>query len=238
MKERINKIIEAYTEKKNFFYGAADQTEKAIETCKAARKAERDKYKTLTEVKKAGGYSEEYHKLGEKIDELRKELEIYRLSEKVADENGLEAVANAVLEEMQKDPEKWTKIPTHYKRFKNMVSDVFADRVRIYTGGYNNNRVCVVCNNYFSYDGTLKQYGFSGEVVLTYDGFNAEAIRKATPRQPYKPEEIEEVTRAAVEAKNAYTAKYEATRAELSSMNVYRGVLSDIFPYIPYLKNS
>lgn len=238
MKERINKIIEAYTEKKNFFYGAANQTEKAIEICEAARKAERSKYKTLREVKTAGGYSEEYHKLGEKIDELRKELEIYRLSAKVADENGLEAVANAVLEEMQKDPEKWTKTPTHYKRFKNMVSDVFADRVRIYTEGCNNNRVCVVCNNYFSYDGTLKQYGFSGEVVLTYDGFNAEAIRKATPRQPYEPEEIEEVTRAAVEVKNAYIAKYEATRAELSKMNVYRGTLSDIFPYIPYLKNS
>ena len=238
MKERINKIIEAYTEKKKFFYGAARQTEKAIETCEAARKAERDKYKTFTEVKKAGGYSEEYHELGKKIDELRKELEIYNLSARVADENGLEAVANAVLEEMQKDPEKWTKTPTHYKRFKNMVSDVFSDRVRIYTEGYNNSRVCVVCNNYFSYDGTLKQYGFSGEVVLTYDGFNAEAIRNATPRQPYEPEEIEEVTRAAVEAKTAYIAKYEAMRAELSKMNVYRGALSDIFPYIPYLKNS
>ena len=238
MKERIIQIIEAYTEKKNFFYGAADQMEKAIENCEAARKAERNKYKNFTEVKKAGGYSEEYHKLGEKIDELREELKIYNLCARVADENGLEAVSNAGLEEMQKAPEKWTKTPTHYKRFKNMVSDVFADRVRIYTEGYNNCRVCVACNNYFSYDGTLKQYGFSGEVVLTYDGFNAEAIRNATPRQPYEPEEIEEVTRAAVEAKNAYIAKYEATRAELSKMNIYHGTLNDIFPYIPYLKNS
>lgn len=228
MKERINKIIEAYTEKKNFFYGAADQTEKAIETCKAARKAERDKYKTLTEVKKAGGYSEEYHKLGEKIDELRKELEIYRLSAKVADENGLEAVANAVLEEMQKDPEKWTKTPVHYKRFKTMFRDAFGDGTSIYTEGYNNSRVSVLCSC----------FGCGNGVVITYDGFNAESIRKATPRQPYEPEEIEEVTRAAVEAKNAYVAKYEATKAELEKMNVYNGTLNDIFPYIPYLKTT
>lgn len=227
MKERINKIIEAYTEKKNFFYGAASQTEKAFDTCAAARKAERDKYKTFTEVKKSGGYSEEYHKLGEKIDELRKELEIYRLSAKVADENGLEAVANAVLEEMQKDPEKWTKTPVHYKKFKTMFRDTFGDLVGIYSEGYNGNRI-EIYSNCFDHDG----------VAITYDGFNAEAIRKATPRQPYQPEEIEEVTRAALEAKDAYIAKYEATRTELSKMNIYHGTLNDIFPYIPYLKNS
>ena len=227
MKERINKIIEAYTEKKNFFYGAAGQIEKAIETCEAARKEERNKYKTFTEVKKAGGYSKEYHELGEKIDELRKELEIYNLSAKVADENGLEAVANAVLEEMQKDPEKWTKTPVHYKRFKTMFEDVFGDLVKVYSEGYAGNRI-EIYSNCFNHDG----------VAITYDGFNAEAIRKATPRQPYQPEEIEEVTRAALEAKAAYIAKYEATKAELSKMNVYKGALSDIFPYIPYLKNS
>lgn len=227
MKERINKIIEAYTEKKKFFYGAASQTEKAIETCEAARKAERDKYKTLTEVKKAGGYSEEYHKLGEKIKELYTERDVYRLSAKVADESGLEAVANAVLEEMQKNPDKWTKTPTHYKKFKTMFRDTFGDLVNIYSAGYSNNRI-EVYSNCFNHDG----------VAITYDEFNAEAIRKATPRQPYEPEEIENATRAAVEAKNAYIAKYEATKAELEKMNVYHGTLNDIFPYIPYLKNS
>ena len=228
MKERINKIIEAYAEKKKFFYGAANQTEKAIEACEAARKAERDKYKTFTEVKKAGGYSEEYHKLGEKIKELYTERDVYRLSAKVADESGLEAVANAVLEEMQKDPEKWTKTPTHYKRFKTMFRDAFGDGTSICTEGYNNDRVSVICSC----------FGYGDGVVITYDGFNAEAIRKATPRKPYEPEEIENATRAAVETKNAYIAKYEATKAELEKMNVFNGVLSDIFPYIPYLKNS
>lgn len=227
MKERIIQIIEAYTEKKNFFYGAADQMEKAIENCEAARKAERNKYKNFTEVKKAGGYSKEYHELGEKIKELHTESEVYRLSAKVADESGLEAIANAVLEEMQKDPEKWTKTPVHYKRFKTMFEDVFGDLVKVYSEGYAGNRI-EIYSNCFNHDG----------VAITYDGFNADAIRNATPRQPYEPEEIEEVTRAAVEAKNAYIAKYEATRAELSSMNVYRGALSDIFPHIPYLKNS
>lgn len=227
MKERINKIIEAYTEKKNFFYGAASQTEKAIETCEAARKAERDKYKTFTEVKKAGGYSEEYHELGEKIKELYTERDVYRLSAKVADESGLEAVANAVLEEMQKDPEKWTKVPMHYKKFKTMFLDTFGDLVSIYSAGCSGNRIEVssICFNYDS-------------VAITYDGFNAEAIRKATPRQPYEPEEIENATRAALKAKTAYIAKYEATKAELEKMNVYHGTLNDIFPYIPYLKNA
>ena len=227
MKERINKIIDAYTEKKKFFYGAASQTEKAIETCEAARKAERNKYKTFTEVKKAGGYSEEYHELGEKIKELYTEMEVYKLSAKVADESGIEAVANAVLEEMQKDPEKWTKIPVHYKKFKALFADVFGDLVNIYSTGYGGNRI-EIYSNCFNHDG----------VAITYDGFNAEAIRNATPRQPYEPEEIENATRAAVEAKNAYIAKYEATKAELEKMNVYRGALSDIFPYIPYLKNA
>ena len=227
MKERINKIIEAYTEKKKFFYGAASQTEKAIKTCEAARKAERDKYKTFTEVKKAGGYSEEYHELGEKIKELYTESETYRLSAKVADESGIEAVANAILEEMQKDPEKWTKNPVHYKRFKTLFADVFGDLVKIYSSGHDGNTI-EIYSNCFNHDG----------VVITYDGFNAEAIRKATPRKPYEPEEIENATRAAVETKNAYIAKYEATKAELEKMNVFNGVLSDIFPYIPYLKNS
>ena len=227
MKERINKIIEAYTEKRKFFYGAASQAEKAIETCEAARKAERDKYKTFSEVKKAGGYSEEYHELGEKIKELYTERDVYRLSAKVADESGLEAIANAVLEEMQKDPEKWTKVPMHYKKFKTMFLDVFGDHVNIYADGVKGNRIEIgSCAFYCS------------NVAITYDGFNAEAIRKATPRKPYEPEEIESVTRAALEAKAAYIAKYEATKAELSKMNVYHGALSDIFPYIPYLKNS
>lgn len=226
MKERINKIIEAYTEKKKFFYGAVSQTEKAIETCEAARKAERDKYKTFTEVKKAGGYSEEYHELGKKIKELYTEMEVYKLSAKVADESGIEAVANAVLEEMQKDPEKWTKIPVHYKKFKALFTDVFGDLVNIYSTGYDGNRI-EIHSNCFNHDG----------VTITYDGFNAEAIRKATPGKPYEPEEIESVTRAAVEAKNAYIAKYEATKAELEKMNVYSGTLNDIFPYIPYLKS-
>lgn len=34
MKERINQIIEAYTEKKKFFYGAASQTEKQSKLAK------------------------------------------------------------------------------------------------------------------------------------------------------------------------------------------------------------
>lgn len=145
----------------------------------------------------------------------------------MADESGLEALANAVLEEMQKDPEKWTKTPVHYKKFKTMFRDTFGDLVGIYSEGYNGNRI-EIYSNCFDHDG----------VAITYDGFNAEAIRKATPRQPYQPEEIEEVTRAALEAKTAYIAKYEATKAELSQMNIYHGTLNDIFPYIPYLKTT
>jgi len=228
MKERINKIIEAYTEKRKFFNGAATQAEKAIDICETARKAERDKYKTLSEVKRAGGYSKEYHELGEKIKELYTERDVYRLSAKVADESGLEAVANAVLEEMQKDPEKWTKTPVHYKRFKTLFTDVFGDKISIYTDGYRNNTVNIICTC----------FGYGDGIVITYDGFNAEAIRKATPRQPYEPEEIESATRAALEAKAAYVAKYEATKAELSKMNVYHGALSGIFPYIPFLKEN
>ena len=138
------------------------------------------------------------------------------------------AAADAVLVEMNANPEKWSKYPIHYKKFAALVSDTFGEDVYIY-------------NTFRGIQLTLSDFRLTTQTIFYGDDdkLTPETIAAARKGRPgfYKPEEIENATRAAAAERAEYMRRYEEVKKELDAIREhYLSGLQDIFPPVKDLE--
>lgn len=147
---------------------------------------------------------------------------------KVIQASAERAAADAVLVEMNANPEKWSKYPIHYKKFAALVSDTFGEDVYIY-------------NTFRGIQLTLSDFRLTTQTIFYGDDdkLTPETIAAARKGRPgfYKPEEIENATRAAAAERAEYMRRYEEVKKELDAIREhYLSGLQDIFPPVKDLE--
>lgn len=138
------------------------------------------------------------------------------------------AAAESVLAEMDANPEKWSKYPIHYKKFAALVSDTFGEDVYIY-------------NTFRGVQLTLSDFRLTTQTIFYGDDdkLTPETIAAARKGRPgfYKPEEIENATRAAAAERAQYIRRYEEVKKKLDAIREhYLSNLQDIFPPVKDLE--
>lgn len=138
------------------------------------------------------------------------------------------AAAESVLAEMDANPEKWSKYPIHYKKFAALVSDTFGEDVYIY-------------NTFRGVQLTLGDFRLTTQTIFYGDDdkLTPETIAAARKGRPgfYKPEEIENATRAAAAERAEYMRRYGEMKKKLDAIRGhYLSGLQDIFPPVKDLE--
>ena len=164
----------------------------------------------------------------DEINAARAEKNILSRMLKVIQVSAERAAAESVLAEMDANPEKWSKYPVHYKKFAALVSDTFGEDVYIY-------------NTFRGVQLTISDFRLTTQTIF-YGGddkLTPEIIADARKGLPgfYKPEEIENATRAAAAERAEYMRRYEEVKKELDATREhYLSGLQDIFPPVKALE--
>lgn len=230
MKGKLEATVKAYID---LYNATAKRAQEAAETEKAKQAAWNRLFDTTKgeclNLKARADIRKENSELLNEINAANTEKNIFSRMQKVICTSAERAAAEIVLDEMNANPEKWSKFPIHYKKFKELVNETFGKDVRIYRGNYN-------IQLGFDYLSPLKN------IVLFYEAperITPEAIENARKGRPgfYQPEEIEPKTREAAKERAAYIEKYEAMKKELDAIREkYTSDLQDIFPPVESLE--
>lgn len=156
---------------------------------------------------------------------------------KVCEDAATQAAANIIFDEILTAPEKWSKYPTHYKKFEKLFLETFGDKVTFYNKQYGGFEI------YFR--GFSHPYNKRTVFWSVYPQFTPERIEEMKTQNRYNPiapEKIEETTRAAVKARAEYISKYNKMKEELDKLRDEAtpgnsSALYDIFPPIAHLND-
>lgn len=158
---------------------------------------------------------------------------ILNTSLKVACEMEVHAAANALRNEIIENPEKWTKYPLHFQKFKTMVED-FLNGTKLSLYNSQNMGNCYISGCYDFHD-------FNGYVFYAPAGaITQEVIEEMKRKQGYNiipASDIITECKKAFKARKKIIEKYEAVKKEIDSLRTPFSSCNTFYSVLPYTSN-
>ena len=149
----------------------------------------------------------------------------------LANEMKVKAVANALHDEILSNPEKWTKYPLHFQKFKNMIADFLSDTNLYLVNSYG------IGSHYIT--GCMEYHNISGYIFHAPKGvIDNQVLEEMQTKEKYSiipaGDILKECKRAFITRKKII-AKYESVKKEIDTMRA--PFTSDtIYRLLPYAK--
>ncbi|MBR3581290.1 MAG: hypothetical protein IKN95_09910 [Lachnospiraceae bacterium] len=158
---------------------------------------------------------------------------ILKTSLRVACEMQIKTVTNALCNEIIENPEKWSKYPLHFQKFKNMIDD-FLDG----TGFYFYNSMGL--GSYYI-AGSYDYQDTQGYVLHTNAGvITQEVIEEMKRKEGYNiipASDIIAECKKAFKARKKIIEKYEAVKKEIDSLRTPFSSCNAFYSVLPYTIN-
>ena len=176
-----------------------------------------------------------YKENKESIKELEKKLAtayenetILNTALKVANEMEVKSVANALKAEIISNPEKWSKYPTHFKKFQDMIKEFLKDSgLSLY-------------HSYYSYyiSGCYDYHDINAYVFYTTsEKITPEVIKEMENKVEYSiisASDILTECKKAFKARKAVIEKYEKAKKEIEEIRSPFTSCSAFYSILPY----
>jgi len=175
------------------------------------------------------------------ITELEKKLAnvyeaeiILNTALKVANEMKVKVVANALKNEILASPEKWSKYPLHYQKFKDMIKDFLKD-TELYFYNHFNYGNCYISGSY-EYSNINSYIFYAPEGII-----NEKTIEDMKTNQEYP---IISASDILTECKKAFAArkkileKYENARKEIENLRTPFSSCNTFYNILPYANST
>jgi len=149
---------------------------------------------------------------------------------KVANEMKVKAVANALTNEIVSNPEKWTKYPLHFQKFKDMMKD-FLSGTDLYFSNYMNYGNCYISGCY-DYSDTKPYICSAPDGIITQD-----EIEKLKTKGGYNlipASDILKECKKAFTARKKIIAKFESAKKEIETMRTPFSSCNTFYNILPY----
>lgn len=159
---------------------------------------------------------------------------ILTTSLKVANEMKVNAVANALHDEIIENPEKWSKYPLHFQKFKNMVADFLNDTNLYLINSYNIGSYYVT--------GSYDYHNISGYVFHAPKNIiDSQVLEEMKTKEKYSIIPAGDILK---ECKKAFTArkkiieKYEKARKEIENLRAPFSSCNAFYNILPYANST
>ena len=147
----------------------------------------------------------------------------------LANEMKVKAVANALHDEILNSPEKWTKYPLHFQKFKNMIADFLSDTNLYLVNSYG------IGSHYIT--GCMEYHNISGYIFHAPKGvIDNQVLEEMQKKEKYSiipAGDILKECKRAFATRKKIIAKYESVKKEIDTMRA--PFTSDtIYRLLPY----